>query len=1121
MNFRFSADSCQASLRAIVALLLLAAFEAITVQAQEITGTILGTIADNLGAVIPNARVVIKDIAKDAVVRELATDPFGQYAAPRLPAGLYRVIVDAPGFATAVTQIALGVSDRSTVNLTLAPKAVQQQITVKNSGLQVPLSSAGQESLVSGIQVRQLPLNNRNSVQLVALAPGVVSGIPDQLYIGTTNPNTGQLNSANFSINGARSSQNSWTVDGVDNIDRGSSQRLLTYPSVDAIQEFKVLQGISDAEYGKASGGFINVVTRTGTSSLHGSLYEFFRNDVLSANNFFNNRFGIKRPPLRYNNFGWTLGGPVPVYRSERNKTFFFFAQEFRRVIASNTIASVVPTAAEKAGVFAKPVCVAFASNICTATATQIPVLNPVAVAYVTDLWSKIPEPQDPVSHQLFSVQQSIANHRQELARIDQMFGSRFAVFARYLHDSLPTQEPGGVFGSTPLPLVGTTQTDSPGQSWAVRSTLGLSQESLLEVGYSYSYGAVFSRPIGLVASENAPHVNVPLPFPSSLTRVPRLTFSNVLSNVTGFGPYQQSNRNHAVMGTLSTVRGSHTLKTGASYNFYRKRENAGNLNAGSFRFSSAGLPATGTPIEQTWANFLLGNAVSFTQTSVDIEPSLRAHQFEWFVQDEVRWLRNVSLSLGLRLSYFRQPSESSGRLSNFDPTRYDPNSAPTINPADGNVVPGTGDALNGIIVQSLNSPFGSKISNENNLNYAPRIGLVWDPTGNGKTAVRTGYGIFFDSNIFGIYQDSVFVNPPYVQNIVITNTRLEDPAGGAVTNSPLVLRASPLPNHTPYLQTWELDVQHEIASDLIGSIGYSGHKGTHLLGGLNINQPLPGAYVSALPQLSGSFITAETTPLLNAIRPYRGYGAINAIETIFNSNYNALQASLRKRFRDEGLINVSYTFGKALTDAQTDRSTAPQNTYDIAAEYGPSQLDRKHVLTANFLYSLPWYQSQLGVAGHLFGGWELSGILIFNSGLPLTVTSTRFDPAGLGLLDGNSLAVPRPDAIDDPNASAPHQVDRWFDVSAFAEVPSGHYRPGNARRGSVHGPGYSRVDLAILKNTRLTEQLRLQFRAETFNVLNHTNFDAVNTAFGTSSFGRVTSTRDPRLIQLGLKVSF
>jgi hypothetical protein len=315
------------------------------------------------------------------------------------------------------------------------------------------------------------------------------------------------------------------------------------------------------------------------------------------------------------------------------------------------------------------------------------------------------------------------------------------------------------------------------------------------------------------------------------------------------------------------------------------------------------------------------------------------------------------------------------------------------------------------------------------------------------------------------------------------------------------------------------LDLQREVKPKLFVDLGYFGNKGTHLVGVIDVNEPHPLAYVAAGITAP---VNGARTPLLNAVRPFVGYDAINVFSSRFDSNYHAFQASVQKRFTGNSLLVANYTWSHGITNAQNDFRT-PQNTYNLAAERGESQLDRRHVLNVSYIYELPFYQNQAGFRGHALGGWEISGIIYANSGLPLTVTGGRsIDPAGLGLLDANSFAGRRPNQVSNPNNGALHTFLHWVNASSFANPPNAAGPPGNAPRGSIRGPGLQRWDISLFKNTKLSESTKLQFRAEGFNVFNHTNFDGIRTSFTTVSlFGRVTSTRDPRILQLALKLYF
>jgi len=591
--------------------------------AQEITGQIRGIVTDASGAVIANATVTISNVDRNQVLRTLETNSAGEYVAPFLPVGRYSVSVEIKGFKKFVkNDIELNVSDRLTVDAALETGAVTETITVEAQPLQVNLQNVAVEGLISGTQVRELPLNNRNYEQLVTLQPGVTSNAADQVYVGTTNPQ-GAVNIVSFSISGNRQSQNNWTIDGADNVDHGSNITLLVYPSVDAIAEFKVERSNYSPEFGRSASGQINVVTRSGTANFHGGLYEFFRNDVFNANSFINNFRGTARPILRYNDFGGTIGGPFFIpgfHNTNKEKTFFFFSEEVRRVTTPVPQSSVVPTDLERQGFFQFSVCTS-ATTPCTATGTQIPAtsFDPVSAAYLKDVFANMPKP--PASDGvLFSSLPGVFNYREELLRADHVVNSKVSLMGRLVYDHIPTKEPFGLFGpQSSVPGVGSTSTDSPGHQWMGRVTWQITPRIFNEAGYAYSYGAIVSDPTGSLARSNSPDVAnaVKLPYPVQLNRIPNLLFADALSNLASFGQYRDYNRNHNAFDNASWIRGRHAMKFGFGFHHYQKKENAAGSNAGSPTFGSENVPAafagetasqrSTQRYEQDFANFLLG----------------------------------------------------------------------------------------------------------------------------------------------------------------------------------------------------------------------------------------------------------------------------------------------------------------------------------------------------------------------------------------------------------------------------------------------------------------------------------------------------------------------------------
>jgi Carboxypeptidase regulatory-like domain/TonB-dependent Receptor Plug Domain len=1113
---------------------------------QNITASISGTVTDPSGAVVPGATVAVHNNDTNTDVRTVQSDSTGVYAVPLLPVGNYRVTVKAPGFKDwAANDVVLHVGDHLALDAQLQPGQVTQEITVTTSAVPVQTRSAAQSTTITGTQIRELQLNNRNFEQLLLLQPGVASGLPDQISFGITNTDA-------ISVNGNRTSANNWTVDGSDVNDSGSNLTLLNVPSVDALAEFKLERSTYDAQYGRSGGGQVNVITRSGTSQFHGSAYEFFRNDVLNANTFFLNSANKPKQPFRYNDFGYTFGGPFYIpghYNTDKTKTFFFWSEEWRRTRIPSTSIATLPTTDQLNGTFAgtqlnpdsAPTgCI---SNDAVNNVGQISpsCFSPNAVAYINNIYSKF-SPNGP-ANEFITPLSAINNYRQEVLRIDQRITDKVQVFGRAIQDNVPTTEPGGLFAGNPLPGISSTSTNAPGRNFVAHVTMQLTPSVVNEVAFNYSWGAINSAITGSIidpAFVGAIDTSA-FPFSDPYHRVPGISISGITGVAIPVSPYHERNIDKQVYDNLSIVHGSHSIRVGFSSQWMRKSENAVNPTNGSFSFRSAG----GNP---AFANFLLGDASTFSQSSRDIIPDLHFVNIGVYVQDDWKIRPNLTLNLGLRYSYLPTPHDNNKILDNFSPAVFDPSAVPQIDPTTGNFVAGQAvtpaNYANGIIVNQNGcdpslyfatpvpgfgptcSPYGNDVNPNYNTTFEPRIGFAWDPFRDGKTSVRGGYGIYYDRTLNGIWEQNSFANPPYVGTASASNTfapaldLFDNPSQGLATPLfPVSLHVTGSPAFkVPYSQNWSLSVQREVLPNTLVEVAYVGNKGTHLLGEFDFNQvPL-------------SVRTANPTVVANAIRPYVGYNVISTIAPQFNSNYNSLQVSLNRRVSQGLNLGIAYTWSKTLTNNSTDRSTAVYDSYNFANEYGPASFSQSQIFVMNYVYDLPFYRAQQGLMGHVLGGWEVSGITSFNTGFPLTVTQfndpfNSFDyaagtpnvyPDGIGI--DPSPVSPRPDRVSGQAVTGPKTVAQYFNTAAFTDA-IGHF--GGSGRGVVVGPGLNNWDISAIKNIKLSERFSTQFRAEFFNAFNHTSFSSVNTATDSSSYGRVTATHDPRIIQLALKLYF
>ncbi len=544
---------------------------------------------------------------------------------------------------------------------------------------------------------------------------------------------------------------------------------------------------------------------------------------------------------------------------------------------------------------------------------------------------------------------------------------------------------------------------------------------------------------------------------------------------------------------------------------------------------------------------------------------------------------------MGVRYSFFGSPYDKNGRLTNFVPELFDPAKAPLVTGGGARVAATGKNFCNGIIANTQNyqtgptnfnctpipSPYGKFVVDAPKTDFAPRIGLAWDPFKRGDTSIRMGYGIYHDQVLNGTLLQHIGLNPPYQITCSVVGVNIANPVPGgnctaAASTTVSNLRAIQADWKTPYMQHWSLDLQRQLTKDTLVTVGYYGSKGTNLIGAFELNDLAPGYAASLGPtacavgasttptapcQVAGvAFLSSALTTVLDQIRPYRGYRSINIVQPKFNSNYHSLQVFGQHRFSGSSQVNVAYTWSKNLSDNQTDRSTAPQDSFNTKGDYGRAALDRRHILTANWVYDLPFFDHAHGAARLLLGGWQFQGIATYQTGLPLTITTSNFDPSGIGLIPA-LIAGSRPDVLCNPNANAPHTQQQWiqpvfipnpafpgvgqpnpmnipstmlnpdrcFQANAGNAAPNPPNSglaavPGSAARGVVEGPSTKRVDFVMSKNFNFTEDMRLQLRVESYNVFNWTSFTTVSTNVTAANFGAVTGTRDPRTFQFGAK---
>jgi len=1101
-------------------------------------------VKDSSGAVVADASVAVINEAT-GVKREVRTNSAGNYVVNALMPGLYTVTVAAPGFKKSEQlHQKLDPNVPASLEVTLEVGTAGESVTVTATAANLQVDSATVGKLVEGKQVSDLQLNGRNPLMLAALMPGVTGGSLAGLNYA--------VNSGGFSINGSRISDYLITFDGAVGVRTRANGTAIGAADVEATQEIQVLTANYSAEYGRSNGGQIRIVTKSGTRDLHATAYEYLRNSDLNSNTWTRNlsKSTNFQSPERYNQFGFNISGPVyiPKVFPTRDKLFFMVSEEWLVRRLASTATGTVPTDAMRGGDFsalltANP----FYSGprIIKDPKTGIPFPgNIIPKDEISSngaaLLRVYPEPTPGFlsgSKNWIGAAASPFNQRKDSVNVDVLPATKHAVHIRLRNYAYNDSSPFGTNFDL-YPVVKNRPEQSGSIGWTYTPTPTLVNESF----FTFSHDRLDTG-IGLSSDKwdrTTYGINFPYAFPGQKdipNKIPSVDIPSFTSYTGTPYPSFFAGPTYDWANNTTWVKGNHTIKFGVLFersgendkdqiDFFNPPGGVDNQN-GKFSFTDTRAGGSGLGLSDA----ILGLYNTYGEVGLRSYTPYRGSMFEWFVQDGWKATQRLKVEIGLRHSII-QPYYSDWRnMALFDPAFYDPTKAVKVD-AKGNPVPGSGDPYNGMVIPgdgwpeaaigrvgiasdpSFNRLFHGLPKSYSDVHYRdfqPRLGIAYML--NRKTVVRAGGGTFIDR--LGV-SDSVHLggNPPLQGAATFALGDVDSPAGTSGLGFPLFATTQDRTFQNPLAYTWSGTVQRELSSNTSIEVGYVGRRGLRLQRELNINQ---------LPE--GTLFQPQNIGLNpNQLRPYAGYGPIRETENTGRSIYNSLQIQVNRRFANGLGFGGAYTLSKSMDNGSTYTYIMP-NAYNDQTTWGPSDFDARHNVVLNAIYDIPFLKSNKALLGRMLGGWQITMVAQFQTGLPITV-ATADDFAGVGPGSGNQLwNMALMPATPHQFSPSTNSGNYWFvptvnGTPIFTAPANGTFTTQN-NRGVLRNPGYQNWNMGLFKTFALTEHQKLTFRAEGFNFINHSNLSGVNTNPRSATFGMVTSKNGERDIQLSLRYSF